>query len=339
MRLLVLGGTVFVGRAVARRARDLGHEVVCAARGRSGAPPDGVRFVPVDRGDPAGWAGLAGETFDAVVDVARRPSYVRSAVAALGDRVGHWVFVSTCSVYADQATPRQRVATAPLLPPAPPEVDDAEREYGPCKVACEQALLAGVGADRLLVCRAGLIVGPEDPSGRFTYWVRRLARGGEVLAPGDPAEEVQLVDVRDLAAWLVGCAEQRLAGTYDGMGAPMPRGRFLAEAAAGVSGAGPAAAAPPLAITWVAQDFLLAAGVRPWSGERSLPLWLPVPEYAGFLSRDVTATLRAGLRTRPLAETAADTRAWLAGAPAEGGSGLSAADEADLLRRWHARAA
>lgn len=337
MRLLVLGGTVFLGRAVARHARDAGHHVTCAARGVAGDPVGGVRFVTIDRDRPAGLSVLDGEKFDAVIDVTRRPSHARRAVQALADRVGHWSFVSTCSVYADDATPGQRAATAPLLAPAPPEIDDPtganQEHYGPCKVSCEQEVREGVGADRAFVCRAGLIVGPEDPSDRFPYWVARLARGGEVLAPGDPDDLVQFVDVGDLAAWLVEAGETGLSGTYDGIGAPMPRGRFLAEMAAAVG-------APDCSFTWINQDFLVARDVRPWSGERAVPLWLPLPEYAGFMSRDVTASIAAGLTTRPLADTARLTREWLAStSDAVPPGGLAPVDEANVLREWHARVA
>ncbi len=207
MRLLVLGGTAFLGRAVARHAHAAGHRVTCAARGESGSPPDGVAFVAIDRDRPDALAALDAATFDAVVDVTSRPSYARGAVAALGGRVGHWVYVSTGSVYADAATPGQRVDSAPVKAAAPVQVDDPaadeHRAYGPCKVACEEAVLDAVGPDRAFVCRPGLIVGPEDDSGRFTYWVERIGRGGQVLAPGTPDDLVQWVDVRDLAAWLV----------------------------------------------------------------------------------------------------------------------------------------
>ena len=249
MRVLVLGGTVFLGRAVARRALDAGHDVTCAARGLSGSVPAGVRFVSVDRDHPAGLSALDGQRFDAVVDVARRPSHVRRALAVLGDRVGHWTFVSTCSVYADDVAPGQQAESAPLLAAAPPEVDDAEGEnYGPCKVAGEEAI-ASTGLPAF-VCRAGLIVGPEDPSDRFAYWVARVARGGEVLVPGRPDERVQWIDVRDLAAWLVLAGESGLTGTYDGNGVSVPRRRFLADVAEGVG------VSPQL--TWVDQDFLAA---------------------------------------------------------------------------------
>jgi nucleoside-diphosphate-sugar epimerase len=330
MRLLVLGGTVFLGRAVARHAVAAGHDVTCAARGTGGSVADGARFIRVDRDATGGPDPLAGAEFDAVVDVARRPSHVRGALSALAGRVGHWAFVSTCSVYADNATPGQLAATAPLLPPAPPgaDLDDAEPDgYGRNKVACERAVVEAVGEDRAFLCRAGLIVGPEDPSGRFEYWVRRVSRAGEVLAPGTPADPVQFVDVRDLAAWLVEAAAGGVVGTYDGIGAPMPRAEFLAGVAEG-TGARPT-------LTWVDQDFLVEHGVQPWMGPRSLPLWLPLPAYAGFLTRDVGPALRAGLRTRPVAETARDTLAWLADQPdAVERCGLPAADEADLLRAW-----
>ena len=343
MRLLVLGGTAFLGRAVARTALAAGHEVVCAARGISGAPAGGVTFVRVDRDDPDGLAPIAGLEFDALVDVSSRPSHVRRAVAALADRVvAHATYVSTGSVYADDATPGQRVQGARVVEAAPPGVDDPTADghaaYGPCKVACEEAFRTGFGAARVFVCRAGLIIGPEDPSGRFGYWVERLARGGEVLAPGRPDDLVQYVDVRDLAGWIVHAAATGLVGTYDGTGAPVTREHFLTHVAVGTE------TDKPVQFTWVDQEFLLARQVRPWMGERSLPLWLPLPAYAGFLTRDVSDSLAAGLHTRDVAETARDTLAWLRTIPATDrpvvsgrGAGLTADEERDLLDAWRGR--
>lgn len=334
MRMLVLGGTVFLGRAVARQALAAGHEVVCAARGESGAPVDGVRFVRVDRDrdpdDPGGLAALDGE-FDAVVDVARHPHHVRHAVAALSGRTGHYTFVSSGSAYADTATPHQSAATAPLLPPSFDADPFADAEsYGRCKVACERIAVEGFGADRVFVLRAGMIVGPEDPTGRFEYWVRRAARGGEVLAPGDPGDLVQLVDVRDLADWIVSAAGRGLAGAFDGIGAPVTRQEFHAALAEG--------AGVPQTVTWVSQEFLLEHGVAQWSGPRSLPFWLALPEYAGFLSRDVTASIAAGLHTRPLAQTVRDTFGAIRDAAhIDAKHGLRIDEEAWLLREWHAR--
>src|SRR5438105_10103159 len=162
MRLLILGGTRFLGRAIAARACAAGHAVTCAARGISGPVPAGARLVKIDRDAADGLAPLARETFDAIVDVSRHPGQVRRAIAALKHRAGHWTFVSTLSVYADNRTPDQRVETAPLRIPVGPEVEHAtDATYGQAKVACEQA----VGTDAF-ICRAGLIVGPEDPTGR-----------------------------------------------------------------------------------------------------------------------------------------------------------------------------
>jgi nucleoside-diphosphate-sugar epimerase len=333
MRLLVLGGTAFVGRAIASHAVAAGYEVVCAARGVSGPVPPGSTLVTVDRDAPDGLAPLDGQRFDAVVDVSSRPSQVRRAVAALAGRVGHWCYVSSGSVYADTATPDQRVGTAPVLPPAPAEMDDptaGSEEYGRCKAACERAVL-GSGVP-VLVCRAGLIVGPEDTSDRFTYWPVRLARGGEVLAPGRPDDAVQLVDVRDLAAWLVGAARDGRAGVFDGIAPPTTRLDLLTRVAAGVG-------RPEPALTWVDQDFLAAREIRPWSGPRSLPLWLPLPRYAGFMSRDASASVVAWLAARDLRDTARDTLDWYrsAGEPPLS-CGLAAREEAEALTAWHSRA-
>ncbi|MEH1015877.1 NAD-dependent epimerase/dehydratase family protein [Micromonospora sp. CPCC 206060] len=334
MRILVLGGTRFLGRAVARLAHDRGYDVTCAARSVSGAPPAGPRFVPVDRDDPDGLAALDGAWFDAVVDVTRRVDHARYALDTLADRVGHWVFVSSISVYADHSVPGRSVADSPLLPPAPDGVDGPGpdfRWYGECKVSIERAVLDRVGADRSFICRAGLIVGPEDTSDRFPYWVRRLADGGEVLAPGRPDEPVQWVDVEDLAGWLLHAATTRLAGTFDGTGPARGLAEVLAGIAAGVD-------RPDPRLTWVDGDFLRARDVRPWSGERSLPLWVGGdPADAGFLARDVTDALAAGLTVRPVAASAQATLDWMTNAPeAVRPGGLGRAVEAEVLREWHA---
>jgi nucleoside-diphosphate-sugar epimerase len=327
LRMLVLGGTVFLGRAIAACARAAGHEVTCAARGVSGSVPDGVRLVPVDRDAPDGLAALGAERFDAVVDVSRHPGQVRRALADLRSRAGHWTFVSTVSVYADKATPGQRAATAPLVAPALPEIERGDDDaYAAAKVACEQAV-----GDDAFICRAGLIVGPEDPTGRFSYWPARLARGGEVLVPStDAAAPVQMIDARDLAAWIVRAAETGLRGTYDGTGPALPFADFVEGAAAAIGA--------PCTFARADRAFLEGQGVKRWAGPRSLPVWVPRPEFEGFLSRDVTESLAAGLRVRDLADTARDTLAWLR---AGGGpiTGVTAEEESDILRAWHGRAA
>jgi nucleoside-diphosphate-sugar epimerase len=338
MRLLILGGNAFLGRATAHAAVAKGDSVTCAARGQSGDVPDGARFVAIDRDDPASYANLDG-TYDAVVDVSSRPSHVRGALAALADRAGHWVYVSSGSVYTDSATPNQRVAGAPIHEPAPPEVDDPFADgfvnYGPCKVACERAVIDTIGVERAFICRAGLIVGPEDRSDRFTYWPERVARGGEILAPGTPDDLVQWVDVRDLGAWLALAGRDRIAGTFNGIGMPIPRGQFLDAVAAGVGVAEPSGAS----FTWVPDGFLVEHEVNPWAGPRSLPLWLPLPEYAGFLTHDGIEARDAGLTMRPLADTAKDTLAWARASRAGDESrkaGLTESDEAAVLAAWRA---
>lgn len=323
MRLLVLGGTQFLGRAIAAHACGLGHEVICAARGVTGPVPAGARLVRVDRDSADGLAPLADERFDAVVDVSRHPGQVRRAVAALRRPGTHWTFVSTVSVYADNATPGQRAGTAALRAPTAREIEHSNEEiYGAAKVACEQAV-----GDGAFICRAGLIVGPEDPTGRFTYWPARLARGGEVLAPGTPEDAVQLIDVRDLAQWIVQAAQTRMTGTYDAIGPSFSRGTMLTECAAALGAS--------CTFTWVDRAFLEKHNVRRWAGARSLPMWLPLPEFAGFLTRDTRPARDAGLGTRSLAETARDTLAWQrdkAGAVI----GLTADEERELLAAWHA---
>lgn len=329
MRILVLGGTVYLSRTIAEQARDRGHDVTAAARGASGKPPGGVRFVPVDRDQTAGLADLAGESFDAVVDVARLPGHVGYALDALAARAEHWTFVSTCSVYADNSTPGQTAADAPLLAAAPADSLDGDPEqYGPNKVACENLVRDRVG-DAFIV-RAGLVVGPDDPTDRFGYWPQRIAAGGEVLAPGDPAEQVQYIDVADLAAWILDAAENGTAGTYDGVCSPMPRGSFLTEIAAAVG-------QPDVTFSWVPQDFLTEHGVRPWAGPDSLSLWLPLPEYAGFLTRDPAASVAAGMRNRPLGDTVRAWQTWFAARaePVPLKAGISRAKETAVLAAWH----
>ncbi|MDP9444031.1 MAG: reductase [Actinomycetota bacterium] len=327
MRMLVLGGTVFLSRAIAAAAVQRGHEVVCAARGIGGSVPEGVRHLRVDRADPAGLEPLADQRWDAVIDVARRPSWVRAAVAALGHRAGHWTFVSSGSVYADHATPELTADAAARLQPPPADADETALElYGELKVACEDIALENLG-ERLLIVRPGLVVGPGDPSGRFAYWPAHVAAADEVLAPGRPDDSVQMIDVRDLAAWHVRLAEDRVTGVLDGLAPATTRAAMLEAVCDGVG------RRPPL--TWVGQDFLLAHDVQPWMGERSIPLWLPLPEYAGFMARDVSASLAAGLAVRPLADTARDTGQWLRSAPDAPVTGLTLVEEADLLQCWH----
>jgi 2'-hydroxyisoflavone reductase len=329
MRLLVLGGTVFLSKAVAEEAVRRGHDVTCACRGESGSLPDGVTHLAWDRDQPAPEALTAGG-YDAVVDVARHPSRVRSAVAALPD--AHWVFVSTISVYSDNAVPGGRPGVTPELEPIHEDVDLRENmeAYGPMKVACEQTVLAGAAS--AMVIRPGLIVGPGDPTGRFTYWplrVREAGEGGEMLAPGTPDDTVQVIDVRDLASWIVDSAEQRRTGVVDGIGPVQRFEEFLTGIAEGV-GATPT-------WTWIDQVFLQEQGVEPWAGPDSVPMWLPRPEYDGMLAHDADLPREAGLVTRPVAGTARDTLAWADATPGAVRTGITGERERDLLDAWRVR--
>jgi 2'-hydroxyisoflavone reductase len=323
MKLLVLGGTLFLSRAVAADAVGRGHDVTCAARGQSGSVPEGARHVVLDRSEPD-WSALEGE-WDAVVDVARTPSWVASALDALADRVPHWTFVSSISVYADHSTPGGTPDTLPLLPAITEDVEqDSPEAYGSSKVGCEE--LVRDRARESLVTRPGLIIGPGDPSGRFSYWPERLAEGGDVLAPESPDRGTQAIDVRDLAAWLVTCAERRHTGTYDATGPVLRLGDLVEEVVAAVGGRAN--------LVWATAQFLLERDVTYWSGPRSLPLWLP-EESRGMTSHDVAAAFAAGLTTRPIGETARDTLAWLRSEEEAPRTGLTRAEEQDLLDDWH----
>lgn len=320
MRLLVLGGTVFLSREVAAEALRRGHVVTCACRGVSGDLPEGATLLTWDRRDepPAALA----EEYDAVVDVSRIPSHVRRAVAAVPG--AHWVFVSTINVYADDTAPGGP-GTVPLREPITDDVDLTEDPdaYGPMKVACEQLVRAGVQS--AAVVRPGLIVGPGDPTGRFSYWPVRLADGGEVLAPGAPEDVVQVIDVRDLAAWIVTLAERRTVGDFDGVGRPTPLGDLLRECG------------PDAAFTWLDQDFLSEQGVAPWMGSDAVPLWLPRPDYDGMMHHLAEPAIEAGLTLRPVADTARDTLEWLRAHPDAAVTGIDRDRERDLLASWHAR--
>ena len=287
MNLLVLGGTRFLSREVATQAVARGWDVTCACRGRSGPIPDGAAHLP-DAVADRGW--------DAVVDVTRLPSQARRAVAATS--YAHWVFVSTISVYADTSSP----AMEPLVEPITDDVDLAEDPdaYGGMKVACEQAVRSGAASS--VVVRPGLIVGPGDPTGRFAHWPQRLARGGEVLAAGRPDDVVQVIDVRDLAAWLLDLAAARTRGTYDAVGQPIPFGDLLGQVAAGVGNDDPT-------LTWVESAYLEEQAVAPWAGEGSLPLWLPRPEYDGMLAHDPGPAVGPPFRPWIPARTALSGRA------------------------------
>jgi nucleoside-diphosphate-sugar epimerase len=324
MRILVLGGTVFLSRAVAEAALAHGHDVTCAARGVSGTVPEGATLVPWDRADAVP-PELTGASFDAVVDVSRIPSHVRRAVAAFP--AAHWTFVSTVNVYADTATPGGTPATLPLLDPMETDEDpgSSPETYGAMKVACENLVRSGAAA--AFVIRPGLIVGPGDPSGRFAYWPARFAEaardGLPVLVPEPTDALVQLVDVRDLAEWVVTAAERGTTGDFDAVCPPVSRSELLAQVADG-AGAGPE-------LVPMAPEVLGEHEVVPWSGPRSIPFWVADLADAGFMAHDVTSSLEAGLTIRPFAETARDTLAWLGATPDAKVTGLTRDEEQEVL--------
>ncbi|MGV9286051.1 SDR family oxidoreductase [Streptomyces sp. NPDC003719] len=301
MRLLVLGGTEFVGRAVVEAALGRGWEVTVFHRGRHAAPP-GVRSLHGDRTAPDGLAALAEGTWDAVVDTwSAAPRAVRDAARLLTGRAGRYVYVSSCSVYA-WAPPAGYAEDAPLVEGA--AADAGQRDYALDKRGAELAVLDAFGADRSVLVRSGLILGPYENIGRLPWWLDRVARGGPVLAPGPRDLPLQYVDVRDLAAWALGAVERELGGPYNLASAPghTTTGDLL-DACVRVTGGA-------AELRWTAPDTVLGAGVRPWT---QLPVWVPPGSdlHDALHTADVSRALATGLRCRPVAETVSDTWAWL----------------------------
>ncbi|MEU4200664.1 NAD-dependent epimerase/dehydratase family protein [Streptomyces sp. NPDC045470] len=299
MKLLILGGTEFVGRAVTEAALARGWQVTVFHRGQHEAPP-GASVVRGDRTDPATLTALADGTWDAVVDTwAWAPTAVRDAARLLAGRAGRYVYVSTGSVYRHPAGPGHTEAS-PLVDGSP----DADAvAYAEDKRGGELAALAAFGDDRTVLARAGLILGPWENIGRLPWWLTRIARGGPVLAPGPRDLGLQYIDVRDLAEWVLHAAETGLSGPYNLISEPghTTMGELLA-ACVEVTGS-------DAELRWTGPEELLAAGLAPWT---ELPLWLPPGELYDAIHRgDATKAHAAGLRCRPAAETVADTWTWL----------------------------
>ena len=334
MKLLVLGGTLYLGRHAVEAALARDHEVTLFNRGQTN--PELFPAVEKLRGDRAGDLSLLkGRSWDAVLDPSGfLPSVVRASCGLLADAVDHYVFISSISAYADN-TRRGMVESDALaeMPAGAPEELTGET-YGPLKALCEREVLTAFD-DCSAVVRAGLIYGPHDPTDRSGYWPVRIARGGEVLAPGRPERPVQLIDVRDLGEWLVHLAETRTAGVFNATGPaePLTTGRYL-ETCREVIGS-------DARLEWVDEAFLLEQKVGPYS---ELPLWVP-EQFHAFMSVNCERAKGAGLRYRPLADTVRDTLAWAKTLPPGQRSkpgvvippALDPERELELLRLWHSR--
>lgn len=325
MRILVIGGTEFVGRHFVARAIESGHRVTLFNRGITNPTlfPEAERI----RGDrDGGLAPLAGRTWDVAVDsCGYLPRVVGSSARLLADAVEHLTFVSTLSVHPDDV-PAGASEDGPILAPPPLDVEEiTEETYGPLKVACEREVEAAFPG-RALIVRPGLIVGPHDPTDRFTYWVRRVAEGGEVLAPAPGGDLVQFIDVRDLAAFMLSHAQARTAGLFSAIAPPVPLGDLLETCRR--------AAGSDARFTWVPESFLRANGVEPWS---DLPMWMP--GFPGSNAFDPAKAIGAGLAPCTVAGTVGDTLAWDRTRPQTWpmGAGLDRVRERELLQAFHER--
>ncbi|HVF23403.1 MAG TPA: NAD-dependent epimerase/dehydratase family protein [Pyrinomonadaceae bacterium] len=339
MKLLIIGGTRFVGRHLVEAALARNHEVTLFNRGTHAPVARDVETIVGDRYKDV--AKLRDRRWDAVVDTCGYvPRAVTAAAEVLRDAVDRYVFISSQSAYADVSV-RGVDETAPLAQLTSEQLERANKIetsgqpsygelYGGLKAFCEQAA-EEVMPNRVLIVRPGLIVGPHDYTDRFTYWVARVAQGGEVLAPGRPERPVQFIDARDLAEWIVAMTERREVGVYNSNASPgrvtmqdvLDQCRLSSESGA--------------VFTWVSEEFLRGEEVAAWS---QMPLWLPeedAPQLAGFMFINVDKAVAAGLRIRPLSETIRDTLTWarteLAGNTLK--AGIDTEREQALLRKWH----
>lgn len=336
--LLVLGGTMFLGPEVVEAALARGWTVTLFNRGKTnpGLFPD-LEKLHGDR-DPAkgdGLKALEGRRWDAVVDTSGYvPRHVAASASLLASGARQYLFVSTISVYSDNSKPGadETAAVGTLADPTVEKIDG--ESYGPLKALCEQAAEKAMPGKTTIV-RPGLIVGPNDPSDRFTYWPVRVARGGEVLAPGTPQDPTQFIDARDLGRFIVELLEKNRAGVFNATGPkePLPMGELLASCKR-VSGS-------DASFTWVPAAFLEAQQVAPWA---DMPVWVPpVDDMAGFARVSIARALAAGLTFRPVDETVRDTLAWWKTVPEERRAkmraGLVADREKEVLAAWRAELA
>jgi len=329
MRILIIGGTVFVGRHLVEAALAHGHTVTLFNRGQHN--PELFPTVEKIKGDRDGGLGaLAGRQWDAVIDTCGYiPRSVRESATQLANQVGHYTFISTISVYSDYSQAGIDEAS-PVGTLDDPTVEAVTGEsYGPLKALCEQAAEAAMPR-RVLSIRPGLIVGPHDPTDRFTYWPVRIAGGGEVLAPGDAAQQVQFIDARDLAEWTIRMVEANVTGIYNATGPayPLTMAQLLTECNS--------VAQHKADFTWVSEAFLLEQNVGAFV---EMPLWVPAA-MAGLEQVNCQKAITAGLTFRPLATIISDTLAWHATRttnqqenPRRGG--LTSERETQLLQAWY----
>jgi nucleoside-diphosphate-sugar epimerase len=329
VKLLVLGGTLFLGRHVVEAALERGDDVTLFNRGRTA--PDLFPDVERLQGDRDGdLSALAGRRWDAVIDPSGYvPRVVRASVDLLADAVGHYTFVSSVSVYRDYA--REGIDEGYPLAELEEESEDVAEHYGALKALCEQVVRTRFGGPVLIV-RAGVIVGRYDWTNRFGWWVRRVAAGGQVLVPAPVDSPVQVVHARDLAGWMLDMAERREGGTFNAVCEPTTMTDLLTEIRA--------ATESDADFVPVDEEFLLEHEVEPWDG---LPLWLAPsahPDFAGMMAVDGSRAARAGLRHRPFAETIREVAMWdeepvQRDYGSRGGStGLDPARERELLAAW-----
>jgi 2'-hydroxyisoflavone reductase len=337
MRLLVLGGTRFLGRAIVDEACSRGYDVTTFSRGRSGHPRPGAESLRGDRTNPSDLSQLTQREWDAVIDTSvLAPAHVLASAQALADHARHYTYMSTISVYANHPAEGVTEASPILDCPADATGTVDSLGYGEAKAGSERAV--GVAfPGRSLIVRPGLIVGPHENVRWLTWWLGRIARGGTVLVPGGPGKQVRMTDVRDLAAWVVDNTRRGLPATVNVPGAGTTFGALLADCLRLASADGD----PRADLRWTADHDLLAAGVSPWT---ELPMWAPdIPEFAGIWEIAGDRARRTGMRYRPLSDTVHDTWLWLkheaaAGrASAPGGSLLALGLDPDREREVLAR--
>lgn len=336
LRILILGGTGFIGPFQVQYALDRKHQVTLFNRGQSNKDlfPNVPRLIG-DRNVAGGHDALKSGTWDVVIDnPVRNPAWVRDAGQALKGRVGQYILVSTISVFSDYSKPGMD-ENGTLHAPGAEAVwasNDAQY-YGPNKVRAEMEAHTQFGKDKVTIVRPGLIVGPGDLSDRFSYWPVRIDKGGEILAPGTPNDPVQYIDAHDLSEWMVRLGENHTIGTFNATGPKSPT--TIAEMLYGIK----AVTSSDAKFTWVPASFLSQHQVRAWS---DMPVWQPNEgRTAGFMSVDCRKAYAAGLTFRPLADTAKSTLDWYKSRPAAEQeklrAGLDPAKEKTVLAAWRAR--